>query len=65
VGSRAGLDTEITGKILSPLPGIEPRSPGRPARSETLYSLSYPIKISSRKLISIEFDVQAHQINEL
>jgi hypothetical protein len=24
-------------KILSPLPGIEPRSPGRPARSQTLY----------------------------
>jgi hypothetical protein len=27
VGPRAGLDTEATGKILSPLPGIEPRSP--------------------------------------
>jgi hypothetical protein len=26
-------DTEATGKILSPLPSIEPRSPGRPARS--------------------------------
>jgi hypothetical protein len=25
-----------------PLPGIEPRSPGRPARSQTLYWLSYP-----------------------
>jgi hypothetical protein len=24
-------DTEATGKILSPLPGIEPRSPDRPA----------------------------------
>jgi hypothetical protein len=24
-------------KILSPLPGIEPRSPGRPVRSQTLY----------------------------
>jgi hypothetical protein len=23
-------------------PGIEPRSPGRPARSQTLYCLSYP-----------------------
>jgi hypothetical protein len=29
-------------KILSPLPGIEPLSHGRPARSETLYRLSYP-----------------------
>jgi len=37
VGSRAGLDTEARGKIISPLPGIEPGSPGRPARSQTLY----------------------------
>jgi hypothetical protein len=42
VGSRAGLDTEARGKILLPLPGIEPRSPGRPARSQKLYWLSYP-----------------------
>jgi hypothetical protein len=40
VGPRAGLETETTGKILSP--GIEPRSSGRPARSQTLYCLSYP-----------------------
>jgi hypothetical protein len=32
VGPRAGLDTEAREKILSPLPGIEPRSCGRPAR---------------------------------
>jgi hypothetical protein len=31
VGPRAGLDTEATGKIRLPLPGIEPGSPGRPA----------------------------------
>jgi hypothetical protein len=37
VGSTAGLDTEASGEILSPLPGIEPRSPGRPARNQTLY----------------------------
>jgi hypothetical protein len=37
VGPRAGPDTETNGKIPSPLPGIEPRSPGRPARSQTLY----------------------------
>jgi hypothetical protein len=42
VGPSADLDTEVRGKILSPLPGIEPRSPGRPARSQTLYCLSYP-----------------------
>jgi hypothetical protein len=40
VGPRAGLDTEVRGKILCPPPGIEPRSPGRPARSQTLYCLS-------------------------
>jgi hypothetical protein len=37
VDPRTGLDTDGRGKILSPLPGIEPRSPGRPARSQTLY----------------------------
>jgi hypothetical protein len=31
------LDTEVRRKIFSLLPGIEPRSPGRPARSQTLY----------------------------
>jgi hypothetical protein len=41
VGPRAGLDTEVRGKILSLLPGIEPRSSGRPARSQTLHWLSY------------------------
>jgi hypothetical protein len=35
VGPRAGLDAQARGKIISPLPGIEPRSPGRPARSLT------------------------------
>jgi hypothetical protein len=42
VGPRAGLDTEAIGKILSPLPGIEPQSPGRSLRMQTLYYLSYP-----------------------
>jgi hypothetical protein len=42
VGPRAGMDTEGRGKILSPLPGIQPQSPGRPACSHTLYWLSYP-----------------------
>jgi hypothetical protein len=44
VGPRAGLDTEAKGKILSPLPWIESRSPGRAARSQTLYCLSYVFK---------------------
>jgi hypothetical protein len=37
VGPRAGLNTEATEKILLPLPGIEPRSPGHPVRSQTLH----------------------------
>jgi hypothetical protein len=37
VGPRAGLDTEARGKVLSPLPEIEPQSPGRPVRSKTLH----------------------------
>jgi hypothetical protein len=42
VDPSANLDTEARGKILSPLPGFEPRSPGCLARSQTLYWLSYP-----------------------
>jgi len=42
VGPRAGLYAEVRGQILLPLPGIELRSPGRPARTQTLYWLSYP-----------------------
>jgi hypothetical protein len=37
VGPRAGLDTRDYRKILLPLPVIELRSPGCPARSQTLY----------------------------
>jgi hypothetical protein len=37
VGIIAGMDTQVRGKILLPLPAIEPRSPGGPARSQTLY----------------------------
>jgi hypothetical protein len=48
VGPRAGLDTEARGKIISPLPGIESRSPGRPARSQTLYCPSYRLKKVTR-----------------
>jgi hypothetical protein len=33
VGPRAGLDAKARGKIPSPLPGFEPRSPGRPIRT--------------------------------
>jgi hypothetical protein len=48
VGPRAGLDTEDRGKILSPLPGIEPRSTGHPASSQTLFWLSYPAHLNNK-----------------
>jgi hypothetical protein len=41
VGPRPGLDTEDRGKVPSPLLGMEPRSPCRSARIQTLYWLSY------------------------
>jgi hypothetical protein len=37
VGSGAGMDTGARGDILLHLPGIEPRSPGRPVCSQTLH----------------------------
>jgi hypothetical protein len=37
VGPKAGLDTEVREKNPLPPPVIEPRSPGRPVRSQTLY----------------------------
>jgi hypothetical protein len=40
VGPRAGLDTEVRGKILCPCRGS---NRDRPARSQTLYCLSYPV----------------------
>jgi hypothetical protein len=53
VGPRAGLDTQPRGKILSPLPGIEPRLPCCSARSHTLYWLSYPTHIMTMDNIKI------------
>jgi hypothetical protein len=37
VSLAADLDIKARRKVLSPLLGIEPRSPGRPDRSQTLY----------------------------
>jgi hypothetical protein len=71
VGPRAGLDTEVGGKNPLPLSGIEPRSPGRPVRSQTLYWLSYgwgdgflkAIKIRSKPSFGCEVkpDVPCHK----
>jgi hypothetical protein len=41
VGPRAGLEDVEKRKFLPP-PGLELRSLGRPARSESLYRLRYP-----------------------
>jgi hypothetical protein len=41
---RIGLDTEATGKILLPLPGIEPLLPGRSACSHTPVALLVGLK---------------------
>jgi hypothetical protein len=48
VGLRAGLDTEARGKILSPLPEIERRSTGRPARSQTLAYTDWATRLKSK-----------------
>jgi hypothetical protein len=48
VGPRGGQDSEAIGEILLSLPGIEPRSPGRPTRIQTLYCLSYPVSLVNK-----------------
>jgi hypothetical protein len=60
VGPRAGLDTEATGKNPLPPPGIEPRSPGRPARSQTLYWLRYPAHICRSTIPKLLFVPEFH-----
>jgi hypothetical protein len=59
VGLRAGLDTKARGKILSPLPGIESRSSGRPVRNQTLYWLSYsgPCYTSTKYILSVQYRI--------
>jgi hypothetical protein len=43
MGPRAVLDTDVRGKILLPVSGIEPQSAGCPVHSQTLYRLSYSV----------------------
>jgi hypothetical protein len=56
IGAWIGLGTSLDGverrKIL-PLPGLEIRPLGRPARSQLLYRLRYPV--SSNYIIFIHF----------
>jgi hypothetical protein len=53
VGPKASLDTGARGIIILPLPEIQPRSPGRPARNQTLYCLSYAARIVGEYLAEI------------
>jgi hypothetical protein len=54
-------------KILLPLPGIEPRSPGRPVRSHTLYCQSYPsskknnVTLYNARSVTVVIDSLLHQ----
>jgi hypothetical protein len=56
VSPRASLDTEATGKNLSPLPAIEPRSPERSTRGLTLYRLGYPGSPAFELFLSVPSD---------
>jgi hypothetical protein len=55
--------TQARGKILSPLPGIEPGSHGRPVRSQTLYWLSYPCYLC-KQYLPVIFHIEARQDNK-
>jgi hypothetical protein len=44
--------TEVRGTILSPLPEIEPQSPGLPVRRQTPYWLSYTNSVNSSAIFS-------------
>jgi hypothetical protein len=66
-GPRAGLDTGAREKILLFLPGIEPRSPGRPVRIRhyTDWATSAPgMMITSRKIKELgEKPAQCHSVH--
>jgi hypothetical protein len=49
VDPRAGLDEVMKRKFLT-LPGLELRTLGRPARSQSLYRLRYPASWTTRRL---------------
>jgi hypothetical protein len=47
-GLRAGLNTKAREKFLLPLPGIEPLSPSRPVRGQTLTDCATLASISCK-----------------
>jgi hypothetical protein len=51
VSLRTGLDTEVRGKSLLSLPGIELWSPGHPVCSQTLYWLNYLAPVERNYII--------------
>jgi hypothetical protein len=72
VGLWAVLETKARWKILSPVPGIEPPSPGRPVRSQTLYWLSYPapfvslgLQITINKVLLVDDTRQSFNLTEI
>jgi hypothetical protein len=56
VGLRTGLDAVERRKIL-PLPGLEVRLVGRPARSQSLYRIHHP---GSFRCVEIHFNITLH-----
>jgi hypothetical protein len=73
VGQEAGWapelvwTQEVRGKILFPLPRIEPRSPSRPVRSQTLYRLlrrpTYSMHTLSTKHYGLKFLTKLYDNN--
>jgi hypothetical protein len=60
VSARAGLDTEVRGKILLPLPGIEPRLPGRPVHSQTLLTeLPWLPSLLNHTIFQLNFEIKS------
>jgi hypothetical protein len=64
VGPRAGLEAMEKRKIL-PLPRLELRPLGRPARSPSLYRLRYPCCLNEDVLTEItQFHYEKRRVNQ-
>jgi hypothetical protein len=64
VRPRAGLDTEATGKIILPLPRMEPRSAGHPLRSQTLYCPSSPAPHMHIQIVFATISVYSYRLQK-
>jgi hypothetical protein len=66
VGPKAGLDSEVTVKILLPLPGIEPGSPGRPVRSQDTRLTELPVsKLWYQLSSNTKIDIKVNEVGLL